>query len=156
MCSSDLLPRIAGDGRDREARADALYGAWLCGTCLGTVGMSLHHKLCHTLGGTFELPHAETHTVVLSHALAYNAPAIPDVMSQLVTVLGEDPAIRLYELAGVLGAARALKDLGMPEAGIGEAARRTLANPYWNPRTLEIGAIETLIARAWSGQEPGS
>ena len=150
------LPRIARDGRDREARADALYGAWLCGTCLGSVGMSLHHKLCHTLGGTFELPHAETHTIVLPHALAYNAPAIPDVMSQLASVLGEDPAMALYDLAGGLGAARALKDLGMSEAGIGEAARLALANPYWNPRTLEIGAIETLIERAWSGQEPRS
>ena len=64
--------------RDREARSDALYGAWLCGSCLGAVGMALHHKLCHTLGGTFDLPHAETHTAVLPHALAYNAPSMPE------------------------------------------------------------------------------
>ena len=97
---------------------------WLCGMCLGAVGMALHHKLCHTLGGTFDLPHAATHTIVLPHALAYNAPAIPDVMTQLRTVLGEDPALALYEFAGALGAPRALKDLGMPEQGIDEVARR--------------------------------
>ena len=51
-----------------DARSDALYGAWLCGSVLGSVGMALHHKLCHTLGGSFNLPHAETHTVVLPHA----------------------------------------------------------------------------------------
>src|SRR6266702_4224475 len=64
------LPRIVVDPGDRRARANALYGAWLCGICLGAVGMALHHKLCHTLGGTFDLPHAETHTIVLPHALA--------------------------------------------------------------------------------------
>jgi maleylacetate reductase len=67
------LPGIANDPQDRTARADALYGAWLCGTCLGAVGMAVHHKLCHVLGGAFDLPHAETHTIVLPHAVAYNA-----------------------------------------------------------------------------------
>ena len=71
------LPRICAQPGDRAARTDALYGAWLCGICLGAVGMALHHKLCHTLGGSFNLPHAETHTVVLPHALAYNAPPRP-------------------------------------------------------------------------------
>src|SRR5262249_49398149 len=65
------LPRIAEAPKDVEARSDALYGAWLCGVCLGSVGMALHHKLCHTLGGSFGLPHAETHTVVLPHATRY-------------------------------------------------------------------------------------
>jgi len=148
------LPRIVVEPDDRRARADALYGAWLCGTCLGAVGMALHHKLCHTLGGTFDLPHAAAHTIVLPHALAYNVPAIPDAMAQLRTVLGEDPVMALYEFAGGLGAPRALKDLGMPEQGIGEAARRAVANPYWNPRLLEFEPIQSLITRAWAGQPP--
>ena len=69
------LPSIRQKRDDLDARADALYGTWLCGTALGNVGMGLHHKLCHTLGGSFNLPHAETHTIVLPHALAYNAAA---------------------------------------------------------------------------------
>ncbi|MGO6740798.1 iron-containing alcohol dehydrogenase, partial [Rhizobium ruizarguesonis] len=94
------LPLIHDDPADRDARADALYGAWLCGICLGSVGMALHHKLCHTLGGSFDLPHAETHTVVLPHALAYNAAAIPEVIEKLRDVLGhQDPAVALFELA---------------------------------------------------------
>jgi maleylacetate reductase len=148
------LPRIAVEPGDRRARADALYGAWLCGTCLGAVGMALHHKLCHTLGGAFDLPHAAIHTIVLPHALAYNAPAIPDVLAQLRTVLGEDPVMALYKFAGGLGAPRALKDLGMPQQGIGEVARRAVSNPYWNPRPLEFEPIQSLIARAWAGQAP--
>jgi len=149
------LPRIAAEPLDRAARTEALYGAWLCGICLATVGMALHHKLCHTLGGTFDLPHAETHAIVLPHALAYNAPAAPDAIAQLRVVLGEDPVQALFDLAGAVGATRGLRDLGMPKAGIDDAARRALANAYWNPRPLEFEAIRALIARAWEGQPPG-
>ncbi|KAJ9626930.1 hypothetical protein H2203_003387 [Taxawa tesnikishii (nom. ined.)] len=81
------LPDIVSDSSSQSARSSALYGAWLCGICLGNVGMALHHKLCHTLGGSFNLPHAETHTIVLPHAIAYNAPKIPDVMAKLAEVL---------------------------------------------------------------------
>jgi maleylacetate reductase len=149
------LPRIVRDMGDLGARADAQYGAWLCGTCLGAVGMSLHHKLCHTLGGTFDLPHAETHTIVLPHALQYNAPAVPKAIEALAGALGRpDPARALYDLAGKLGAPRALRDLGMPESGIDRAADLALANPYWNPRPLEREALRACIAAAWAGDPP--
>jgi maleylacetate reductase len=36
----DALPAIVRDGADREARASALYGAWLCGAALGGASMS--------------------------------------------------------------------------------------------------------------------
>ncbi len=151
------LPTIAVEPGNREARGKALYGAWLCGICLGSVGMALHHKLCHTLGGSFDLPHAETHAIVLPHALAYNAPAVPEVMRKLRDVLGtDDPAMALYDLAGKVGARRALADIGMPESGIELATERALSNPYWNPRPLERDAIRGLIARAYAGEPPRS
>jgi alcohol dehydrogenase class IV len=150
------LPRIVENPNDLSARSDALYGAWLCGMCLGAVGMSLHHKLCHTLGGAYDLPHAETHTVLLPHALAYNAAYVPEAMAALRTVLGPDPVQALYDLAARLGATRALRDLGMPESGIEAAADLALANAYWNPRPLERDAIRDLISRAWAGQPPGA
>ncbi|XNY04244.1 maleylacetate reductase (plasmid) [Sinorhizobium meliloti] len=149
------LPAISLDSGSTDARRKALYGAWLAGVCLGAVGMSLHHKLCHTLGGTFDLPHAETHTIILPHALAYNASAIPDVIERLRGVLGsENPALALYDLAGAVGARRALKDIGMPENGISEACSIVLSNPYWNPRPLERDPLERLLQRAWAGSPP--
>ncbi len=149
------LPVIVQSPQDREARSGALYGAWLCGLCLGTVGMALHHKLCHTLGGSFDLPHAETHTVILPHATAYNAPVLPGEMAALGAALGASSAARgLYDLAGRVGARRALKDLGMPEEGIEQAAEASMGNPYWNPRPLERNAIRDLIARAYAGLPP--
>ena len=145
------LPRIVDDPADRDARADALYGAWLCGVCLGSVGMSLHHKLCHTLGGAFDLPHAETHSVLLPHALAFNAPAVPDVMSRLEPVLGAEPAVALQALGRRLGAPTGLAALGMPEEGVDRAADLAMANAYWNPRPLDRAGIRSLLVRAWTG-----
>jgi alcohol dehydrogenase class IV len=149
------LPVIADDPHDREARADALYGAWLCGACLGAVGMALHHKLCHVLGGAFDLPHAETHTIVLPHAIAYNAPAAPEAMERIAETLGAtDAAQGLYELAGRLGARRALRDIGMPADGIAQAVSAATAAPYWNPRPIEEDELRDLLTRAWNGDPP--
>jgi maleylacetate reductase len=149
------LPAIVADPQDRKARGEALYGAWLCGTCLGMVSMALHHKLCHTLGGTFDLPHAETHSIVLPHATAYNAPATPEAMTRIARALGSDnAALGLHDLARRLGVPPSLRDLGMPESGIDRAAEMAVANPYKNPRPIECEAIRALIARAWSGEAP--
>ncbi len=149
------LPVLMAKPGDRDGRSDALYGAWLCGACLGAVGMALHHKLCHTLGGTFDLPHAETHTIVLPHAIAYNAPAVPDAAAKIARALGADDAAQgLYDLARRLNTKRALKDIGMPRDGIDKAADLAVTNAYWNPRPLERGAIRDLIARAWAGDAP--
>jgi alcohol dehydrogenase class IV len=149
------LPKISAEGRDIAARTDALYGAWLCGCCLGAVGMALHHKLCHTLGGTFNLPHAETHAAVLPHALAYNASAAPQAMARIAQALGrKDAATGLFELAGEVGVQRALRELGMREQDIDHAAGLAVTNPYWNPRPVEREAIRGLIARAWAGTAP--
>ena len=149
------LPRIVRDPSDREARSDALYGAWLSGVVLGSVGMALHHKLCHTLGGTFDLPHAETHTVVLPHAAAYNAPAAPQAMARAARALGvADAPQGLYDLAQGLGARVALRDIGMPESGLDRAADLAVANPYWNPRPIERAAIRALLDDAFIGRRP--
>ncbi|MBD2751232.1 maleylacetate reductase [Microvirga sp. BT688] len=149
------LPRITEAPQDHMARSDALYGAWLCGTCLGAVGMALHHKLCHVLGGAFNLPHAETHTIVLPHAVAYNAPAVPDAMGRIARAMGAaDAAQGLFELAKRLGAKQALRDIGMPEEGIEQAVKATLAAPYWNPRPLDEAALRHLLTRVWNGDPP--
>jgi alcohol dehydrogenase class IV len=149
------LPAVVREPRNLEARAEALYGAWLAGLCLGTVGMALHHKLCHTLGGTFNLPHAETHTIVLPHAARYNAPAAPEAMQRIARALGaQDAASGLYDLAKAVDAPLSLQAIGMPEDGIDRAAELAVTNPYWNPQPLERGAIRALLQAAWEGRRP--
>jgi maleylacetate reductase len=146
------LPRVVADGSDLDARAEAQYGAWLCGAVLAATTMSLHHKLCHTLGGTLDLPHAATHTVVLPHALAYNSPAAPDAVAALSRALGgvPDPARELWELAGRLGAPRSLRELGMQEVDIPRIAELAAAHPYANPRPVTRAGIEDLVRTAWT------
>lgn len=149
------LPRIVAAPQDIEARGDALYGAWLCGTVLGHVGMALHHKLCHTLGGTYNLPHAETHAVVLPHALAYNSAHAPQAMARIARALGGRSAAQaVYDLARANGAPVALKDLGLPQAELDRACELALQNQYPNPRPLERAAIRQLLQQAWEGVRP--
>lgn len=150
------LPRVVARPDDIEARADCLYGAWLCGTVLGAVGMALHHKLCHTLGGSFNLPHAETHTIVLPHAVAYNRTAAPQAMAAVRRALrANDAAGGLYDLAASLGAPMSLEKLGMRASDLDRAADLAVAAPYPNPRAVERGAIRQLLDDAFYGRRPG-
>jgi maleylacetate reductase len=149
------LPGIVANSTDINARSQALYGAWLCGTTLGSVGMALHHKLCHTLGGSFNLPHSQTHTIVLPHALAYNRQAAPDAMTRIARAIGaDDAAVGVYELAKANGAPVALKDIGMKAEDVEKAAEIASSNPYWNPRPIEREAIHALLQDAFDGASP--
>jgi maleylacetate reductase len=151
------LPRVVADGADVGARGEAQYGAWLCGAVLGATTMSLHHKLCHALGGTLDLPHAQTHTVVLPHALAYNAPAAPGAVAALGRALSaSEPAAALWDLAGRLGAPRALRDLGMREGDVERIADLAVAQPYANPRPVTREGVVALLRAAWAGEPPGA
>lgn len=151
------LRKVVEQPQDLAARSDCLYGAWLCGTVLGNVGMALHHKLCHTLGGSFNLPHAPTHTIVLPHALAYNAAQTPDASKRICRALGiegANAARAIYDLAASLGAPLSLKALGMKEAELDRATDIALANPYWNPRPVEREAVRELLQDAFAGNRP--
>lgn len=149
------LPRLAASPSDPDARYRALYGAWLAGICLGSVGMALHHKLCHVLGGSFDLPHAETHCVILPYALACNAPAVPHAMQHLRQALAtDDPALALWRLAGQLQTPRSLAALGLPVAALEQAADIAIENPYWNPRPLNRPLLLAVLRQAHAGQAP--
>ncbi|MBB4917204.1 maleylacetate reductase [Streptosporangium saharense] len=134
---ANALPLLADDPGDRAGRRAALCGAWLCGACLGATTMGLHHKLCHVLGGMFDLPHAETHAIVLPHVAALNLPAAPEADAALRRVLDTDdvPAAlaKLTALATRLGAPGGLQELGVAEDDLPRVADEVLARPYANP-----------------------
>jgi len=149
------LPMVVRDPKNLDARSQALYGAWLGGMSLGSVGMALHHKLCHTLGGSFNLPHAETHTVILPYATAYNAPAAPEAMSRIERALGDCSAAEgLYDLAVSLSAPTSLEALGMHERDLDKAAEIAVQNPYYNPRPVTKEGIRALLQDAFEGRRP--
>jgi maleylacetate reductase len=149
------LPVVVEEPENLDARADALYGAWLAGSALGATTMSIHHKLCHTLGGTFNLPHADVHTVILPHATAFNREAAPDAMRIVAAALGaRDAAQGVYDLAVRLGAPIALKNIGMPPEGLDRAARLATENPYYNPRPIEYAGVRRLLEDAYQGTRP--
>lgn len=151
------LPKVLADPHDIEAREETQRGAYACGAVLGTVGMALHHKLCHTLGGSFDLPHAETHAIVLPHAIHFNAEAVPELLAPIADLLGGDgPGAALWEFAKSLGAPLALCDLGLKETDLDRATEIALSKPYWNPREISAEGIRGLLQDAWSGEAPGT
>jgi len=151
------LPAVLKAPGDLAAREQTLRGAYACGAVLGQVGMALHHKLCHTLGGSFDLPHADTHAIVLPHAVHYNAAAVPDLLAPIPEIFGGDsPGQSLWEFGAALDAPLALKTLGLTEADLDRATEIALSKPYWNPREITPEGIRALLQDAWSGAAPGT
>ena len=135
-----------------RADDDALMAAWFAGVCLDRSEMGLHHKLCHVLGGTFNLPHADVHAVILPYAIAFNAPAAPEPMKRLARALGaEDAALALRALAERIGAPTSLASIGMKEEDLDRAADLASENRYQNPRLATRDDIRALLGDARTG-----
>lgn len=146
------LPAIVEDPLDPQARSDALRGAWLCGACLGATTMSLHHKLCHILGGTFDLSHAETHTVLLPYVAAFNLPAAPAAAQALSRALATDDVPgHLARTSVELGAPRSLAAVGLTQDDVDEVIGQAVGRPYANPRPVTSDALRFLLTAALNG-----
>lgn len=142
---------------DLDARSQALTGAWAAGICLGHVGMGLHHKLCHTLGGSFGLPHSETHTVILPHAMAYNAQAAPSAMQAISRSIGRADVSApraLWDLEKELGTVMSLEKLGLREEDLERVVDLALKAQYPNPAPLEKNKLLGLLRDAFRGDPP--
>jgi maleylacetate reductase len=151
------LPVVCGPADSLDARSDVLYGAYLAGIALASGGTALHHKTCHVLGGMFNLDHGDMNAVLLGHAVAYNAPAMPAVMDEVGAALGIAPAgvpEALFDLAAAIGAPTSLAAIGMPEHRIAEAAERVVAEAAANVRTPDAASIEKMLTQAFHGQRP--
>jgi maleylacetate reductase len=151
------LPRVVEDPMEITGREQTLYGAYLSAIAFASAGSGLHHKICHVLGGLFGLPHAETHTVVLPHVLALNAPAVPDQDRRMGEALGATRALDgLLVLREETDAPKALRDLGLSESDVPKAVQPILdAAPPSNPVPLSAGVVEALLLAAWEGKDPG-
>ena len=149
------LPRVLAAPADLDARSEALYGAWLAGASFATTSLGLHHKLCHVLGGTFNLPHAETHSIVLPHAIRYNRDAAPDAMQRIARALGTaEAATGMYDLEMRLGLRMKLAEIGMPADGLERAAKIATESPYPNPRPPVYPEVLALLQHAYRGERP--
>jgi maleylacetate reductase len=148
------LPGVKANPRNIDSRSDCLYGAWLCGAVLGMSNMALHHKLCHVLGGTWNLPHAETHTVILSHVLAYNDAAAPEAMSRIKRAMNTklDAASAIFGLMQKLDAPISLEEIGMKRDDLARAASLVMEAPYYNPRPVTYDGVRTLLDNAFIGR----
>jgi len=151
------LPDVCAAPGDLGPRTDALYGAYLGGMALAGAGTALHHRTCHVLGGMFGLDHGDTNAVVLGHALAYNAPAIPEALARIESALGtSDAPGALFDLAAAVGAPTSLAAIGMPREGLDEATRRVVAEAVGNVRPPEPDRIRQMLDDACVGRRPAA
>jgi maleylacetate reductase len=148
------LPVLISDPMNRDARGEALYAAWCCSTALGQVTMALHHKLAHVLGGSFGMPHAETHAVLLPHTTAYNARVVPTLLTPISDVFGTPAGAGLWDFAKSIGAPLRLADLGLTEPDLDRASDIAMKNAYWNPRPFSRQDIRDLLQAAYEGRRP--
>lgn len=149
------LPVLMENPTDTEAHSQALYGAWLAGVCLGAVGMAIHHKICHTLGGTFNLNHADIHALMIPYTSAYNREAAPEAMAAIARALGTtDGPVGIYELTQKAASKRSLAEMGLSEADLDKATDIALENPYYNPRPITREGIRDMLQAAFEGRTP--
>jgi maleylacetate reductase len=116
--------------------------------------MALHHKLCHTLGGAFNTPHAETHAILLPHTVAFNEVAVPELLAPIAATFGGTAGGGLHDFAARLGAPMRLADLGLSAADLDRAAELAVQTPYPNPRAFAERDIRGLLQNAWEGVRP--
>lgn len=147
------LTAVVTDPTGVDGREQCQYGCYLAGVAFTSSGSGLHHKICHALGGTFGLPHAETHAVVIPHVLAFNAPSAPGAAARIAAGLGVTDAVAgLAAWCNDLGAPRSLRELGLADADLARAAELILpAVPASNPRAVDLAALTQLLHDAWSG-----
>jgi maleylacetate reductase len=152
------LPRAVRRPDDLQGRTETLRGAWLAGWALGSTTMGLHHKLAHVLGGTYHLPHAAVHSVLLPHVAAFNAPAAPSPFSRAARELGvggpEAVGVALFELATQLDAPTSLADLGFELDAIDMVAKTVAEAPVANPRHFTEEDVSYLVRQAYWGKQP--
>lgn len=152
---AEALPVLIKDGDDMEARNKAAYGAWLAGACLGSVGMAIHHKICHTLGGTFDLNHANVHSLMIAYSTAYNRADAPEAMAAIKRALvSDDAAVGLFDLMQSVASVKSLKEMGMTEADLEKAAEIAVQNPYYNPRPVTKDGVRDMLQAAFEGRKP--
>ena len=164
------VPVVVKSPEDADGCPEALYGAYLAGAAFAIAGSGLHHKICHVLGGAYDLPHADTHTVVLPHVVAFNEPAIPEAMGRVARALDRaknvaangssrdgGAAAGLFDLIEEIGAPTALKDVGMREEDLDEAVSLVLEKvPEDNPRPVDEAGVRAILEGAYSGRRPAT
>lgn len=141
----------AKSGANQQVGQACLSGAWLCGEALSQVGMGLHHRICHILGGAYGLPHAATHTIMLPYLIDWNLKYAP-VLEHLNALFDDRPfAASLAAFAVAHGAPASLQDIGLSAGQITNVARKALESHVANPRPCTIDDIEALLRRAYRG-----
>jgi alcohol dehydrogenase class IV len=161
---SNALLSCYQDGNNLEARTEMLLGSHLAGHSLASVSMGLHHGLCHVLGGSAGVPHGIANSIILPHAIRFNADATVSQLLLAAEAMGilingispvtaiESLAGKISELIGKMNLPQRLRDTHIKETDLPSLAQlafqnRTVQN---NPKPIDdVSQIEKLLRDAW-------
>ncbi len=155
------LPIVVREPSNLDARTEMLYAAWLAGWTLGTAATGLHHKICHTLGGTFHLPHAAVHSAVLPYATAAAgrvAPRASASIDRAVRAAGREvdhAAGALWDLRRDVGAPQSLAALGFTPEDVDRAAEIVIAGRPVGSGPSDLDLVRGVLRAALLGARPG-
>lgn len=152
------LPAVAREPQSVAARAELLSAAHLSGLVLLNARTCFHHAVCHALGAVTGVAHGEANSVVLPHAIRFNAPAAVAELAlaaeamQLPSRDGAALADAVAALQQSIGAPARLRDIGVPQSALARVAAKTMGERglYFNPRPI-AGAdeVQALLEQAW-------
>lgn len=151
------LPTVVKQPNNLDARNQALYGACLCGAALGAGITSLHHRLCHTLGGSFNTSHADTHAILLAYSVEYNQAAVPTGTQRVAEALGvKDAARGIFDLLHKVSDKTNLQQLGLKEGDLDNAADIATEKACNNAVEVTRDKVRELFFNAYHGNGPGA
>ena len=146
-----LLPEVAANGRDLDARTRLLEGAMHAGRALAERGLFLAHAMAQALGGRYGASHGALNALCLAPALRFNEPVVPEAVAALAAAMGVGDAPAHAEALARLGGFERLRDLGIPGDELGAVAVEVAQRPGTrsNPRPVSPEEIETLLRSIW-------
>ena len=161
---SHALRACYEDGGNLEARIEMLMGAHLAGVSLSSVAMGLHHGLCHVLGGAAGVPHGIANSIILPHAIRFNADAAVNELLPAADAMGimadghrpaqimEMTAQRVSDLAAGMNLPQRLREAGVKHTDLKRLAQLAFQNQTVqnNPKRItDAQQIEGLLQAAW-------
>lgn len=160
----EFLPRCVEQGDDLAARGQQQIAATMAGIAFGNAQIGLVHAMAHSIGALFKVPHGLGNSILLPHVMLFNLEECADRYALVATAMGLDTrglsdmeagraaAEAAWELTKKIGLPQKIREVGVPENGLAEAAELSLSDGsiIYNPRMVsEAEEVLEIFRAAW-------
>jgi len=158
------LPRCVEQGDDLVARGQQQIAATMAGIAFSNAQVGLVHAMAHCVGALYKVPHGMANSILLPHVMVYNMDECADRYALVARAMGvwekgmsdleaaEAAANSVWELTRRMGVPQRLRDVGVPEEGLAEAAEMALydGSIVYNPKMImDAEQVLEVYRKAW-------